>query len=171
MQNMPPIPYVLPILRVGWSIGRVNCCWSSPAESFLVQGPAELITIFFCFKALGVVQLLLCDVEISLFCTFVYMFCKREIYHRHYTISGYHSNEFSSINTLYRRMLCTKSWKSEKSFACVCCVYALTWVLATQWNLTNPEFAIIRTLVSAHYDLDDHITWISDRKLPHVALA
>jgi hypothetical protein len=28
-------------------IGRPNCCWPSPAQSFLVPGPAGPITIFF----------------------------------------------------------------------------------------------------------------------------
>jgi hypothetical protein len=37
------------------------------------------------------------DVEQSLSICIKKSFCKREIYHRHYVISGYHSNELSSI--------------------------------------------------------------------------
>jgi hypothetical protein len=39
-----------------WSVDQVNCCWPSPAPSFLIQGPAGLTTIFFCLTTLGVVQ-------------------------------------------------------------------------------------------------------------------
>jgi hypothetical protein len=41
--------------RVGLS--RVNCCWSTPAQSFLVPCPPGLMTIFYCPTTLGVVQL------------------------------------------------------------------------------------------------------------------
>jgi hypothetical protein len=37
--------------------GRVNYCWSSPAESFLFPCPAELMTILLCLMTLEVVQL------------------------------------------------------------------------------------------------------------------
>jgi hypothetical protein len=37
---------------------RVNCWWHSPVQSFLVSGPAGLMT-FFCLTTLGVMQLLL----------------------------------------------------------------------------------------------------------------
>jgi hypothetical protein len=40
------------------SVGRVDCCWSSPAPSFLVPSPAGLMTIFYCLTTLGVVQLI-----------------------------------------------------------------------------------------------------------------
>jgi hypothetical protein len=42
-------------IRVG--SGRVNCCWSSPVQSFLVSSPAGFMTIFYCLTALGVVRL------------------------------------------------------------------------------------------------------------------
>jgi hypothetical protein len=41
--------------RVG--SGSVNCCRSSPVQSFLVPSPAGLMSIFYCLSALGVVQL------------------------------------------------------------------------------------------------------------------
>jgi hypothetical protein len=31
------------------SVSRVNCCWPSPAQSFLVPSPVEHMTTFFCF--------------------------------------------------------------------------------------------------------------------------
>jgi hypothetical protein len=33
-------------------------------------------------------------------------FCKCEIYHCNYSISGYHSNELMRVSTLYGRKLC-----------------------------------------------------------------
>jgi hypothetical protein len=33
--------------NLGRSFGLVNCCWSSPAQSFLVPSPARLLTIFY----------------------------------------------------------------------------------------------------------------------------
>jgi hypothetical protein len=47
--------------RVG--SGRVNCCWLTPAQSFLVPVSARLMTIFYCPTTLGVVKL-------SLYCVF-----------------------------------------------------------------------------------------------------
>jgi hypothetical protein len=41
-----------------WSVSRVNCCWPSSAQSFLVPGPAGLMTIFFSCHDFGSVQLL-----------------------------------------------------------------------------------------------------------------
>jgi hypothetical protein len=38
---------------------------------------------------------------------------KRENYHYNSVISGYHSNEFSSVKTLYERKLCCRSGTSE----------------------------------------------------------
>jgi hypothetical protein len=46
----------------------------------------------------------------------VYMFCKREICHCHYAISGCHSNEFSNVNKFHERKLSGKSRKGEQSF-------------------------------------------------------
>jgi hypothetical protein len=37
---------------------RVNCCWSSPAQSFSVPAPPGFVTIFFCLATLEIVQLL-----------------------------------------------------------------------------------------------------------------
>jgi hypothetical protein len=37
--------------------GRINCCWSSPAQSLLVPGPVGLMTIFFCIPTLEFAQL------------------------------------------------------------------------------------------------------------------
>jgi hypothetical protein len=34
-------------------IGRVNCCWSSPAQSFLVPSPAGLMKIFYTLDSEG----------------------------------------------------------------------------------------------------------------------
>jgi hypothetical protein len=34
--------------------------------------------------------------------------CKREIYHYHYAISSYHSNDFFNVNTFYERKLCNE---------------------------------------------------------------
>jgi hypothetical protein len=39
------------------SVYRVSCCWFSPAQSFLVLGPAGLITMFFCLTTVGAVQI------------------------------------------------------------------------------------------------------------------
>lgn len=41
--------------------GGVNCCWSSPVQSFLVPTPAKLMIIFYCLMALGLVQSLWID--------------------------------------------------------------------------------------------------------------
>jgi hypothetical protein len=43
------------------SIGRVNCCWPSPVQSFLIPTPAELVTTFYTLTALRVVQSLWID--------------------------------------------------------------------------------------------------------------
>jgi hypothetical protein len=40
---------------------RVNCCWPSPAQPFLVPSSAGLMTIFFCLTTPGVMQLYLGD--------------------------------------------------------------------------------------------------------------
>jgi hypothetical protein len=45
-----------------WIRVRVNCCWPSLTQSFLVPGPAGLI-IFFCLKTLGVVQLCILSLD------------------------------------------------------------------------------------------------------------
>jgi hypothetical protein len=37
--------------------GRVNLCWSSPAQSFLVPIPTGIITVCYCLTSLGVVKL------------------------------------------------------------------------------------------------------------------
>jgi hypothetical protein len=37
--------------------GRVNCCWSSPTQSFLVPSLFGLMTIFFCLTAVRIVRL------------------------------------------------------------------------------------------------------------------
>jgi hypothetical protein len=51
-------PSYFPLLIIVnfWS-GEVNCCWSSPAQSFLVPSPAGLMTIFYSLTTLGDVQL------------------------------------------------------------------------------------------------------------------
>jgi hypothetical protein len=50
----------------------------------------------------------------------------REIHHCLYTISGYQSNELSSVKTLHERHLCDRSLTSEQSlfkFLYLCCEY------------------------------------------------
>jgi hypothetical protein len=37
----------------GLSFFGVNCWWTSPAQLFLFQSPAELTTMFYCLAALG----------------------------------------------------------------------------------------------------------------------
>jgi hypothetical protein len=37
----------------GRAVGRINCCWASPALSFLVPSPEVLMTIFFYLMILG----------------------------------------------------------------------------------------------------------------------
>jgi hypothetical protein len=46
------------MLTVAHLVGscRVNCCWPSPAQSFLVPFPAGLMTTFFCLMAIGFVR-------------------------------------------------------------------------------------------------------------------
>jgi hypothetical protein len=44
------------VLALDWSVGRVNCCWSSPVQVSLFPGPEGLVTIFFCLTTLGVVE-------------------------------------------------------------------------------------------------------------------
>jgi hypothetical protein len=44
-------------LSVCLSVCLANCCWPSPAESFLAASPAGLMTIFHCLTTLGVLQL------------------------------------------------------------------------------------------------------------------
>jgi hypothetical protein len=39
------------------SVNWVNCCWPSPAQSFLVPSPAGLMTILFCLTTLRVIEL------------------------------------------------------------------------------------------------------------------
>jgi hypothetical protein len=55
-------------------------------------------------------------------------FCKREIYHCHYVISVYHSNELSSVCSFQERNLCIvrHQWDSSLLFQCIVCVL---WVL------------------------------------------
>jgi hypothetical protein len=36
------------------SVGRENCCWPSPAQSFLVPSLAELMIVFYSFTTLGI---------------------------------------------------------------------------------------------------------------------
>lgn len=45
--------------RVDLSVGPVNCCWPSRAQTFLVLGHAGLVTVFFRLTTLGVVRFLL----------------------------------------------------------------------------------------------------------------
>jgi hypothetical protein len=56
---------------------------------------------------------------------YIYKFCKREIYHCHYAISDYHSNELSSVNTLQERKLCIRSRMIEQSFVSAYRVYCV----------------------------------------------
>jgi hypothetical protein len=44
------------VLALDWSVGWVNCCWSSPAQLFLFPDPEGLVTIFFCLTTLGAVE-------------------------------------------------------------------------------------------------------------------
>jgi hypothetical protein len=37
-------------------VGRVDCCWSSSARSFLISNPVELVIIFYCLTTPGDVQ-------------------------------------------------------------------------------------------------------------------
>jgi hypothetical protein len=38
--------FIFDILSSSMSISRVNCCWPSPAQSFIISGPAGLKIIF-----------------------------------------------------------------------------------------------------------------------------
>jgi hypothetical protein len=51
----------------GWSVCLVNWWWSSPAHSFLVEGPSRITTIFYCVTNLGVVHLSLVSLEVTLY--------------------------------------------------------------------------------------------------------
>jgi hypothetical protein len=42
--------------RTNRSVRPIDCCWSSSAQSYLVQSPSGLVTIFHCFTTLGIVQ-------------------------------------------------------------------------------------------------------------------
>jgi hypothetical protein len=51
-----PVPDLLEKPVVAHLVGVVDYCWSSPAQLFVVLGPALLKTIFFCLTTLGVVS-------------------------------------------------------------------------------------------------------------------
>jgi hypothetical protein len=53
---------------------------------------------------------------------YIRMFCKHVIYYCHQTISGYYSNEKSSVNMLRECNLRSKSWINMRSFVAICCV-------------------------------------------------
>jgi hypothetical protein len=40
----------------GDKLGRVNYCWTSPAQTLLVPSPVVLMAIFYCLTTLGIVQ-------------------------------------------------------------------------------------------------------------------
>jgi hypothetical protein len=62
-------------LPVRLSVGGINCCWSSPAQSFSVPSAMGLITIFYCFTTLGVVLLLALCASVRVSSPNVFVLC------------------------------------------------------------------------------------------------
>jgi hypothetical protein len=57
---------------------------------------------------------------------YIYIQREREIYHCHYPVSDYHSNELSNVKTLHERKLCSRSRTSEHFFVSVYHVYSVS---------------------------------------------
>jgi hypothetical protein len=58
-------------------VGKVNCFWPSPAQSFLVLGPVGLMTTLLCLTTLGAMQLL-STLDISTSTNYIEFLCDME---------------------------------------------------------------------------------------------
>jgi hypothetical protein len=70
---------------------------------------------------------------------YFYKFRKHQIYHYHYTITGYHSNKLLRVNTLHKHKSCSMSQTSEQSFVSVYCVYSVSIDNILMWMLYKGE--------------------------------
>jgi hypothetical protein len=52
--------------------------------------------------------------------------CKHDVYHCHYTSSGYYGKELPRVNKLYERNLCSRSRTNVQYFVSVCRVYFMS---------------------------------------------